>query len=87
MKIDVLYDIDKPGKAPVTNLKKLIEENKILAFRRASGWVRIGIDPMRGDGGDYGGPERRNIRQKGSDEPEKGAHLCMLPPAKPPLRD
>ena len=28
-------------------LDNLIEENKVIEFKRSAGWVRIGIDPVR----------------------------------------
>jgi hypothetical protein len=28
-------------------LDTLIESNKVVEFKRASGWVKIGIDPIR----------------------------------------
>jgi hypothetical protein len=32
-------------KEPILDL--LIESNKVVEFKRASGWVKIGIDPIR----------------------------------------
>jgi hypothetical protein len=79
MDIDVIFDIDEAGKVNARDLKRLIAEGKILGFRRASGWVMIGNDPVRGDGGSYDGPERRNIQQKGVPTPSRGLHVCIMP--------
>ena len=41
-------------------LQELIQSGKVLAFRRNDDeWVKIGVDPVRGAGGNYKGPERR----------------------------
>ncbi|RII24957.1 MAG: hypothetical protein CXR31_15625 [Geobacter sp.] len=41
-------------------LQELIQSGKVLAFRRSDDeWVKIGVDPIRGTGGRYKGPERR----------------------------
>ena len=79
MKIAVLYDIDTVGKVNAVDLRRLIADGKIVGFRRTSGWVMLGRDAVRGDGGTYAGPERRNIRQKPSPSPERGMHVCVLP--------
>ncbi len=82
MKIKVLYDFECPGTVDATELRRLIAEGKILAFHRSSGWVRIGSGTIRGAGGDYGGPERRNYRQKSPHAPEKGLQYCVVPESK-----
>jgi len=78
MKIYALSEFDSITRVDVRDLRRLIAENRVMAFRRASCWVRIGADPIRGDGGDYGGPERREIQQKPLDE-TSGCHYCVLP--------
>jgi hypothetical protein len=78
MKLQVIYNYDSIGKVNAKDLMRLIEENEIIAFRRSSGWVRIGTDPVRGAGGEYDGPERRNIIQKALPPPKKGFHYCLL---------
>ncbi len=50
------YDLVKPW-----FLDELILAGEILAFRRASGWVNIWRGKIRGKGGIYRGPERRNL--------------------------
>jgi len=46
-----------------TVLGKLIRENKIKRFYRYSEekWVTVGVDPVRGAGGLYGGSDRRKM--------------------------
>ena len=47
-------------------LDVLIENNRVMKFRRSSGWVTVGVDPIRVTGRrvepivNYFGPERRN---------------------------
>jgi len=42
-------------------LNQLIRTRMICEFRRANGWVRLGVDPVRRFGaGEYRGAERRN---------------------------
>ncbi len=42
-------------------LDRLIEDHQITRFRRSSGWVTIGVDPVRTGNKKpgYSGPERR----------------------------
>ena len=51
---DERYDLVKPFV-----LKEFISEKRIRKFLRSDGWVTIGIDPVRGEGGPYSGPDRR----------------------------
>ncbi len=46
-----------------TLLDDLIKSGKIKKFLRLEGWAVIGLDPVRGMGGSYEGPERRKIPQ------------------------
>lgn len=80
MKIEVLSDYDKVEAVDACQLKRMIADKKILAFRRSEGWVKIGADRIRGDGGEeYDGPERRNIVQKPLTEMQKRRNLhCIL---------
>ncbi len=80
MKVQVLSGYDNVQSIEANNLKRLIVGEKITAFRRSEGWVKLGIDPVRGDGGpDYDGPERRNIVQKSiSGELRKSGLFCLL---------
>jgi hypothetical protein len=44
----------------------MLGNNCVLKFRRSSGWVTVGVDPIRAhsrrmDFHDYNGPERRSI--------------------------
>ena len=78
MKILTLSGFDCIREVNVKKLRQLIANNEISAFKRADGWVTVGIHPMRGDGGDYDGPERREVQQMPIDE-VKGLHYCILP--------
>lgn len=65
MKVQVLSHYDQIEMVNVCDLRRLIASGEILAFRRSSGWVKVGSDKIRGDGGEeYDGPERRNFKQK-----------------------
>ncbi len=61
----ILCENDEHDEVPDYLLGRLIESGKIKSFRRSTGWVVIGRDPVRGVGkGFYNGPERRSSRQK-----------------------
>ncbi len=55
-------------------LENLITEDKITHFYRPSEerWVNIRLDPVRGGGGGYQGPERRASDHKPNPDKEKG---------------
>lgn len=57
MLIPVIYADDSYDMVEDRMLNELIITNKIKAFKRSSGWVRIGEDPIRKIV--YRGPERR----------------------------
>lgn len=80
MKVKVLTHYDNVEMVNVRDLRRLIASGDVLAFHRADGWVKVGADAVRGDGGsEYDGPERRNIMQKPLDEEQKRAGLhCIL---------
>lgn len=60
MKILVKYCDLRSGLVRSDELQEMIQLGKILSFRRNEDeWVRIGVDPIRGMGGKYRGPERR----------------------------
>lgn len=58
MYLDGRYDMVKP-----VLLDRLIEEQKLSRFLRASGWAAIGYDSLRRAKNfvDYQGPERRTV--------------------------
>jgi hypothetical protein len=65
MKVHVLSNFEHVDTVDASLLNRLISAKSILAFHRSMGWVKLGADPVRGDGGqEYDGPERRNFRQK-----------------------
>jgi hypothetical protein len=47
MLIHVKYPDDGYNNVEKNTLDVLINSNKIVEFERASGWVRIGVDPIR----------------------------------------
>lgn len=61
MIIDVIHKGYDEGKVEDYLLDSLIESNKILAFRRRSGWVVIGRDPVRVRHILYSDNERRKV--------------------------
>jgi hypothetical protein len=63
MAIMVQYADKTFGHVQNSELDELIGSGKIVAFRRASGWVEVGIDPVRVKGGssEYAGVDRRSV--------------------------
>jgi len=64
--IDVVLADGTSSQISPKALDVLLETNRVLKFRRASGWVTVGVDPVRSrrssfslDLGSYSGPERR----------------------------
>lgn len=47
MLIRVQYEDKSFGMVDDTKLESLIAEDRIIAFKRSSGCVRIGVDPIR----------------------------------------
>jgi hypothetical protein len=46
-------------------LDRLLDEDRVMFFKRSAGWVVIGRDPLRGMGGGvYEGTERRSALRK-----------------------
>jgi hypothetical protein len=80
VKVQVLTHYDSVETVNVSDLRRLIASGEVLAFHRADGWVKVGTEPIRGDGGrEYDGPERRNIIQKPLTEEQKRAgHHCVI---------
>lgn len=61
MKIVVKYKDRGHGVVRADELQELIQSKGIVAFRRLDEeWVTIGVDEVRGSGGNYTGPERRD---------------------------
>ncbi len=60
MMIPVVYQDGRHDMVKAPLLDQLIEEKKIVRFRRADGWVDIATDPIRRRGRQmYSIPERR----------------------------
>ena len=80
MKVQVLTHYDNIETVNVRDLRRLIASEEVLAFHRSDGWVKVGAEPVRGDGGkEYNGPERRNIRQKPlSDDQKQDTLRCVV---------
>ena len=79
MKIKVQFSVDDVGVVDARDLERLIAYHEIIAFERSKGWVKIGVDPLRGDGGaPYDGPERRNIIQRKPHKTEIACQYCAL---------
>jgi hypothetical protein len=80
MKIPVMSHYDSVENVDARDLKHLIAAGAVLAFRRSDKWVKVGSEPIRGDGGQaYDGPERRNIIQKPlTDKQKHTGHYCVL---------
>lgn len=65
MKVQILTNYDKVETVNVRDLRRLIASGEVLAFHRSDGWVKIGAEAIRGDGGkEFDGTDRRNIIQK-----------------------
>lgn len=63
MLIKVLYNNDSFDMVKNSRLDEYISAGTVKQFRRSSGWVTVGVDHLRGAGGAYRGPERRNAMQ------------------------
>lgn len=63
MMVRVMYRDRKYDMVNASLLDKLITSGRILKFQRVEGWITIGKDPLRGSGGIYTGPERRQGKQ------------------------
>ena len=60
MTIRVMYNDGRFDIVKHTSLGLLLEKNYLSSFKRSSGWVVVGRDPVRDSGGkNYHGPERR----------------------------
>jgi hypothetical protein len=60
--IPVEFTDGTQGKMVPAALDLCLRQNRIRCFRRETGWVVVGIDPIRGTGGlrAYTGPDRRS---------------------------
>lgn len=66
MNISVILKNGTPDSVPDYLLSAMIEAGEVTSFKRSSGWVKIGVDPVRR--GDpvfcYYGPEKRSLSQR-----------------------
>ena len=66
MAIEVIRKGFTEGMADDLLLDSLIDAHKIIAFRRASGWVVVGKDRVREKHTLYAGTERRRVVHGGN---------------------
>ncbi len=59
MLVRVMYQNQKFDFVKPFLLDELLYLKRIKKFLRSEGWATLGINPMRGTGGSYEGPERR----------------------------
>jgi signal transduction histidine kinase len=60
MYVKVIYKNNEYDTVKPILLDELITSGQIDKFLRSEGWATIGIDPIRGTGGYYSGPDRRH---------------------------
>lgn len=62
MLVQIEYNDNKFDYVKNTQLDGLLEKNRIRRFKRGSGWVTIGVDPVRTRRNilNFDAPERRN---------------------------
>lgn len=69
MLIQVSYDDERYDYVKDFMLDRLIQSGAISSFRRKSGWVRVGVDPVRtSSSANYTGVERRAPLTPGGSE-------------------
>lgn len=67
MLIQVAYLDDRYDYLKEFQLDRLLELRQVVKFRRSSGWVQVGVDPIREGNkktGPYFGPERRTEKSR-----------------------
>jgi hypothetical protein len=60
--IPVLFNNNHYKLVSGRELDQLLKTGRVKPFRRSTGWALIGHDSLRGKGGKFRGPERRNQR-------------------------
>ena len=65
MMVRILYHNNRYDMVKSTRLDDLISSKSVAKFQRSSGWVTIGVDPIRSPKSSlpYNGPERRSDAQ------------------------
>ena len=63
MLVRIMYQNGKYDMVKPIIINELISSSKLEKFFRSGGWVTVGIDPIRGIGGSYEGPERRRASE------------------------
>lgn len=65
MLIRVVYTDNTHDYVKDSHLDRHLESGKVAKFQRSSGWVTVGVDPIRSNrSGGYKGPERRGAHVK-----------------------
>ncbi len=66
MKIFVGLKNGKLDSVPDYLIGKMIAAGQVTSILRSTGWVQVGVDPVRKEDSDYGyyGPERRGLNQR-----------------------
>ena len=60
MLINIEYENGEHDMISDFMLEPYIKSGKMRKFKRREGWVDVSIDPTRGTGGSYQGPDRRH---------------------------
>ncbi len=63
MLIEVIGNDYSEGMLDASKLDQMIQLGRIAAFRRSSGWVVVGSQPIRIRKSRYSGPERRAAKR------------------------
>jgi hypothetical protein len=71
MLIQVVFSDNHFGYFENYELDRLLELHQVARFRRSTGWVVIGVDPVRSEFNElshYSGPERRRVLRVDTDD-------------------
>lgn len=61
MNMKVVFQDNRENIIDSRLLNEMMTVKMIKMFMRSGGWAVVGIDPVRGSGGDYTGPDRRGL--------------------------
>ena len=61
MNMKVMFQDNRESVIDSTLLNEMISADMIKMFRRSDQWAMVGIDRMRGSGGNYTGADRRGL--------------------------
>ena len=73
MTVPVIFLNGNPGIVSTSELDTLLNKNKLLAFHRSDGWVKVGIDDMRDPDGRRGlsWKDRKSLSRQSLDKSAK----------------